>query len=46
MRKTLYLRFLLAYLLFALFGFTAVATVVSRLTTEYCIRDNARRLYG
>ena len=46
MRKTLYFRFLLAYLLFALFGFTAVATVVSRLTTEYCIRDNARRLYG
>lgn len=46
MRKTLYSRFILAYLLFALFGFTAVATVVFRLTTEYCIRDNARRLYG
>ena len=46
MRKTLYFRFILAYLLFALFGFAAVATIVSRLTTEYCIRDNARRMYG
>ena len=46
MRKTLYLRIILAYILFGLFGFIAVATVVSRLTTQYCIRDKARALYG
>ena len=46
MRKTLYFRIILAYLLFALFGFTAVATIISRLTTEYCIRNKARLLYG
>lgn len=46
MKKTLYFRIILAYLLFALFGFIAVATVISRMTTEYCIRDRARTLYG
>ena len=46
MRKTLYFRIILAYILFGLFGFIAVATVVSRLTTQYCIRDKARALYG
>ena len=46
MKKTLYFRIILAYILFGLFGFIAVATVVSRLTTEYCIRDKARMLYG
>ena len=46
MRKTLYFRIIFAYLLFGLFGFIAVATVVSRLTMEYCIRDKARLLYG
>jgi hypothetical protein len=45
MKKTLYFRIILAYILFGLFGFIAVATVVSRLTTEYCIRDKARMLY-
>ena len=46
MRKTLYLRIIIAYLLFGLFGFFAVATVISRITMEYCIRDKARLLYG
>ena len=46
MKKTLYLRIILAYILFGLFGFIAVAAVVSRLTTEYFIRDKARMLYG
>ena len=46
MKKTLYLRIIFAYILFGLFGFVAVATIISRLTTEYCIRKNARTLYG
>ena len=46
MRKTLYLRIIIAYLLFGLFGFFAVATVISRITMEYCVRDKARLLYG
>ena len=45
MKKTLYLRIILAYILFGLFGFFSVATIVSRLTTEYCVRDKARLLY-
>lgn len=46
MRKRLYLKIIIAYILFGLFGFIAVATIISRLTTDYCIRDRARRLYG
>ena len=46
MRKTLYLRIIIAYLFFGLFGFFSVATVISRITMEYCVRDKARLLYG
>jgi len=46
MKKTLYLRIILAYILFGLFGFFSVATIISKLTTEYCVRDKARLLYG
>ena len=46
MKKTLYFRIILAYILFGLFGFFSVATIISRLTTEYCVRDKARLLYG
>ena len=42
MRKTLYLKFILAYILFAFFGFVTVATFVSRLTYEYCQRQTSR----
>ena len=45
MRKTLYLKFILAYILFAFFGFFTVATFVSRLTYEYCLRQTSRELY-
>ncbi len=45
MKKTLYLRIILAYILFGLFGFFSVATIISRITTEYCVRDKARLLY-
>ena len=46
MKKTLYLRIILAYILFGIFGFFSVATIISRLTTDYCVRDKARILYG
>ena len=45
MRKTLYLKFILAYIIFGLFGFIAVATVGSSLTTENVRRRVARNLY-
>ena len=45
MRKTLYLKFILAYALFAVFGFITVATFVSRLTYAFCLRQTSRQLY-
>ena len=45
MRKTLYLKFILAYIIFGIFGFVAVATVGSSLTTENVRRRVARNLY-
>ena len=45
MRKTLYLKFILAYILFAFFGFVTVATFVSRLTYEYCLRQTTGDMY-
>ena len=45
MRKTLYLKFILAYILFAFFGFVTVATFVSRLTYEYCLRQTSGNMY-
>ena len=46
MRKTLYLKFILAYLLFGLFGFIVVATFVSRMIHDTCIRQKAEELYA
>ncbi len=45
MRKTLYLKFCLAYLIFGLFGFFVVATFVSSMTLEHLKRDKADALY-
>lgn len=45
MRKTLYLKFIFAYILFAFFGFVTVATFVSRLTYEYCQRRTSIEMY-
>lgn len=41
MKKTLYLKFLLAYLIFGFFGFLAVATVSSTLTIDHEMRESA-----
>lgn len=45
MRKTLYLKFLLAYVIFGFFGFIAVATFVSNMTLEHLKREKADALY-
>lgn len=45
MRKTLYLKFLLAYFIFGFFGFFTVATFVSSMTTEQLKREKADTLY-
>ena len=45
MRKTLYLKFCLAYLIFGFFGFVIVATFVSNMTFEHLRREKADALY-
>lgn len=46
MKKTLYLKFLLAYLIFGIFGLVMLATFVPSMTMEHLIRDNANSLYS
>lgn len=45
MRKTLYLKFLLAFVIFGIFGFLAVALVSSSLMFEHVKRDTALSYY-
>ena len=45
MRKTLYLKFLLAYFIFGFFGFVIVATFVNNMTLEHLSREKADSLY-
>lgn len=45
MRKTLYLKFVLAYLIFGFFGFMIVATFGSNMTREHLRREKADILY-
>ena len=45
MRRTLYLKFLLGYVLFGLFGFITVAGLISRLSYGFFLQQNARQLY-
>ena len=45
MRKTLYSKFILAYLIFAFFGFVVVATFVSSLTADHIKKNHAESLY-
>lgn len=45
MRKTLYLKILLGYFIFAFFGFVVVATFVSSMTMEQLKREKADALY-
>ncbi|RKM58755.1 sensor histidine kinase [Butyrivibrio sp. CB08] len=45
MKRTLYIKFLLAYLLFAIFGFVVVATFVNGMTYDRLKRDKADSMY-
>lgn len=45
MRKTLYLKFVLGYIIFGFFGFVVVATFVSSMTLEHLKREKADALY-
>lgn len=46
MKKTLYLKFILAYIIFGMFGFIIVTTFVPNMTREYLIREKAENLYS
>lgn len=46
MRRTLYLKFLLAYLIFGIFGFIVVATFISSMTEEHIIDSRSESLYN
>jgi signal transduction histidine kinase len=46
MKRTLYLKFILAYALFAFFGFLLVSTLISNLTLEQVKREKAESLYN
>ena len=45
MRKTVYTKLILAYLLFALFGFLVIATFVSRTINDLVVETEADKLY-
>ena len=45
MKRTLYLKFVLAYLIFGFFGFVVVATFTSSMTLEHLKRERADALY-
>lgn len=45
MRKTLYLKLILAYIIFGLFGFVVVATFVSDMTINHLTKEEADSLY-
>lgn len=46
MKKTLYLKFVLAYIIFGIFGFTIVTTFVPGMTKQHLIREKAESLYS
>ncbi len=46
MRKTLYLKFVLAYFIFGVFSFIVVSVFVPSMTTEQLVREKAEDLYS
>ncbi len=46
MKKTLYLKFVLAYFIFGVFGFIIVTTFVPNMTREHLLRIKAENLYS
>ncbi len=45
MRKTLYLKFVLAYIIFGFFSFVIVTTFVPSMTKDHLVREKAEALY-
>ena len=45
MKKTLYLKFILAYFIFGVFSFIIVTTFVPSMTIEHLVREKAEHLY-
>ena len=45
MRKTLYLKLILAYIIFGLFGFVVVATFVANMTLDHLKKEHSESLY-
>lgn len=46
MKKTLYLKFILAYVIFGIFGFIIITTFVPSMTAEQLTREKANSLYS
>lgn len=46
MKKTLYLKFILAYVIFGFFGFIVITTFVPNMTQEQLTREKANALYS
>lgn len=46
MKKTLYLKFVLAYFIFGVFGFIIITTFVPNMTREHLVRKKAESLYS
>lgn len=46
MKKTVYLKFLLAYVIFGIFGFIIITTFVPSMTAEQLTREKANALYS
>ena len=45
MRKTLYLKFLIGYIIFGFFGFVAVATFTTGMLREQVVREESKKLH-
>ena len=45
MRRTLYLKLILAYVIFGIFGFIMVSTFASSMTLEHLVREQAEKMY-
>lgn len=46
MKRTLYLKFLLAYIIFGIFGIVIITTFVPTMTQEHLVREEASNLYS
>lgn len=46
MKKTLYLKFILAYFIFGVFSFIIVSMFVPSMTMEHLVREKAETLYS